>query len=428
MRMLYNVLVNLIAPLAILRLYWRARHAPDYKRRIRERFAHFDIPKEKQHGIWVHAVSVGEVLASQPLIQALIKEYPSTPIIVTCMTPTGSERIKFNLPPEVFHVYAPYDIARVVGHFLDKVQPELCILMETELWPNILRVCRARNIPTFLANARLSARSARGYGLPVVKSMTRSMLQDISLIAAQAKADANRFIELGAKPDKVHAVGNMKFDFTLPQSVRETADMLRSDLGSSRAVCIAASTHEGEDELVLRAHKKVCEQHPDSLLILVPRHPERFDKVFHLCEKQGFNTLRRSQSLPCLPEHQIYLGDTMGELRMLLGAADVAFIGGSLVPTGGHNMLEAALYGMPILTGPNTFNFAEVTELLLDAGGMVQVPDWRGLADTLSAWLADANLRMSVGQKALHVIENNRGALDRHMRLLQTILPEKVGR
>lgn len=422
MRWLYNVLSYLLAPLAIFRLYWRARKAPDYKKRILERFARFSIPENKQNGIWVHAVSVGEVLASQPLIKALIKAYPELPLVVTCMTPTGSERIKFNLPEEVFHIYAPYDLPNVVCHFLQKVKPKLTILIETELWPNILLECHKRNIPTLLANARLSASSAKGYALPLVNSMTKQMMNDLSMIAAQAKTDADRFIALGAAAEKVKVVGNIKFDFELPQSLRETADMLRNQLGSSRPVWIAASTHDGEDEKILKAHAKLCEKEKEALLILVPRHPERFDKVASLCEKQNFKVARRSKQDICDGQTNVYLGDTMGELRVFFGAADVAFIGGSLVPVGGHNMLEAALYNIPILSGPNVFNFSKVSQLLLDAEGMQIVDNESILADKLQLLLNDASMRENMGNNAAQVVLDNKGALIKHMSIIDDLL------
>lgn len=422
MRKIYNALTYLLTPAAVLRLYWRSRKASDYKKRIAERFGRFSIPDSKQGGIWVHAVSVGEVLAAAPLIKAMMNEWPNLPMVVTCTTPTGSERIKESLPDSIFHVYAPYDLPTAVNRFLDKVKPKICVLMETELWPNILHCCHEKKIPTVLANARLSAKSAKGYGAKVVRKITQLMMNDVTKIAAQAKDDADRFVALGAKKQKVHVVGNMKFDLELPQSTKEMASMLRRELGVSRPVWIAASTHEGEDDLILKAHRQLCETMKDALLILVPRHPERFDKVFQLSKKHGFKTCRRSTREVCRSEHQVYLGDTMGELRMLLGAADVTLMGGSFVPVGGHNMLEPALYACPVLSGPHVFNFAEVSDLMLKAGGMQLVKNEVALAKVLLEWLNNANLRDEIGQKALRVVKENRGALDRHVALLKTFL------
>lgn len=422
MRIVYNILTYLLTPITVLRLYWRARKAPNYKKRIRERFARFDIPKEKQGGIWVHAVSVGEVLAAQPFIKALLKEHPDLPMTVTCTTPTGSERIQASFANEVFHVYSPYDLPCVVNKFLNKVQPKITILIETELWPNLLHYCRKKNIPTLLANARLSARSAKGYASPMVKSLSQQMMKNLSIIAAQAQADANRFIDLGANKNDVKIVGNIKFDFELPQSLREAADMLKSQLGNSRPIWIAASTHEGEDEKVLAAHKKLCELEKNALLILVPRHPERFDKVANLCEKAGFKLARRSKQQSCDADTGVYLGDTMGELRVFFGASDVAFIGGSFVPVGGHNMLEAALYHIPVLSGPQVFNFAKVSELLIDAKGMKLVDNEEQLFQQVHTLFNDTQLRETMGNNAAQVVIDNRGALDKHMRIVAKLL------
>jgi len=422
MRLLYIILAYFMIPIAVLRLFWRSRRAPGYRKRIQERFGIFNIPDNKRHGIWIHAVSVGEVLVAQPLVVAIQKRFPALPIVVTSTTPTGSERVKHNLPDSVFHVYAPYDVPSFVQRFIRRVSPKMLILIETELWPSILSVCYHRKIPTLLANARLSARSAKGYGRWVVRGVTRDMLHQLSMIAAQAKPDADRFIELGAKPDRVAVLGSVKFDLQLPQSVKESADLLHMQLGQKRQVWIAASTHEGEEEKILDVHERLREKYPNILLILVPRHPERFDKAFQLAKKKGFNVVRRtSQALPD-EATAVYLGDTMGELRLLLGAADIAFIGGSFARIGGHNTLEAALFQRPVLTGPHIFNFAEITRLMLDAGGLsiVKTPD--DLFDQLVRLFEDPILREQMGEKAFKVIEENCGALDKHLDLVEQLL------
>lgn len=292
-RTLYTLLFHLGLPLVALRLYLRARKAPAYGQRIGERFA-FKLPAMRQGGIWVHAVSVGESIAAAPMVRALLKAYPELPITLTCMTPTGSERIRalFANEPRVQHCYLPYDLPWAAGRFLDHVQPKLGIIMETELWPNHIHQCARRGIPVALANARLSERSARGYGR--FARLTRPMLAEMSLIAVQTETEAQRFRDLGARPERVQVTGSIKFDLTIDEQLLPRARALREQLGGGqRPVWIAASTHDGEDALILQAHRQLLQVHGDALLILVPRHPERFNAVHALCSEQ-FTTVRRS--------------------------------------------------------------------------------------------------------------------------------------
>ena len=406
--------------MVLLRLLWRSRLAPAYKKRWPERFGFFKFSTADQHGIWVHVVSVGEVIAAVPLIQALSKQYPQKKLIVTTMTPTGSERVRSNLPKEIFHVYTPYDIPGAINRFLNKVKPDLLILMETELWPNILHACKKRKIPTLLANARLSAKSTKGY--QHFQPLTKQMLACLSVIAAQAKPDAERFISLGATEAQIKITGNMKFDLQVPASLQESAEILRQKLGSHRPIWVAASTHEGEDEILLRAFKKIRLEFPESLLILVPRHPERFNKVAQLCKKEGFRLARRSTRESCLDNTAIFLGDTMGELRLFFGAADLAFIGGSLIPRGGHNMLEAAAFGLPILTGPHFFNFLEVARLLQEADAIRIVNNENELAEQVILLMKETNLRYLLGERCQQVVKANRGALENHLTIIEKLL------
>lgn len=420
LRLLYSFLLYLLVPFILLRLLWRARKAPPYKKRWAERFGFFKMDKKYQGGIWVHVVSVGEVLAAAPLVQALHRDYPHLPLIVTTMTPTGSERVLANLPKNVFHVYAPYDLPGAVKRFLKKTKPRLAIFMETELWPNILHYCRQTKVPTLLANARLSAKSAHGY--QHFQPITHQMLQCLSIIAAQAQADANRFAELGANETQIKITGNMKFDMQVPASLQESADMLRHQLGSSRAILIAASTHEGEDEIILDAFKIIRQTISNCLLIIVPRHPERFEKVAQLCKKQGFEIVRRSEGIVCTPETDIFFGDTMGELRLFLGASDVAFIGGSLIQRGGHNMLEAAAFSIPVLSGPHIFNFAETGRLLNEANALITVNNAEEFAQQVVRLFQDSALRQEIGERGHQVVLANRGALQAHLDLVKQLL------
>lgn len=420
MRQLYTLLFYLAVPFILLRLWWRARNAKAYTKRWRERFAHINIPLEWQHGLWVHAVSVGEVLAAVPLVKALQQQYADLPIVLTTMTPTGSARVKANFAENVFHTYVPYDLPTVVKRFLRKVKPRALMILETELWPNILYQCKQNHIPVILANARLSQKSFNGYAK--FPKLTRNMLAAITILATHAAADAERFIKLGINPEKVTVTGSIKFEISVPASILEQAQVLRNMLGQNRSIWIAASTHQGEDKQVLAAHREVLNILPNTLLILVPRHPERFNNVYQLASKQGFSTIRRSDGEVCLPETQVFLGDTMGELMLFFAASDLAFIGGSLVDIGGHNLLEPASLGIASITGPSYFNFADVTQILLDFQAAIQVDNSDELAQQVITLLNDSSRRAEMGERGRKVIEQNRGALAAHLALLKKLL------
>ncbi|MBL3589155.1 MAG: lipid IV(A) 3-deoxy-D-manno-octulosonic acid transferase [gamma proteobacterium endosymbiont of Lamellibrachia anaximandri] len=421
MRNIYSLLLYLIMPLVVVRLYWRSLKSPAYRERWLERFGWFDSPVS-DGCIWLHAVSVGEVQAAAQLVRRLLADYPELPLVITTTTPTGAKQVESLFGKDVFHHYAPYDAPLVVKTFFDRLQPRLLILMETEIWPNLLHECRQRNIPSLLANARMSARSALRYRR--LAGLTRETLQNISLIAAQGKMDADRFQVLGTRPGQVEVTGSVKFDIKLPASLREQADVMRRDWGQARPVWVAASTHEGEDELVLAAHAKVRETLPESLLVLVPRHPERFDRVAELAISAGFDLVRRSEQCPCRSETAVFLGDSMGELAMFLGAADMAFIGGSLVPHGGHNILEAAAQGVPVVFGPHMFNFAEISRLFLDRGAAREVVTAETLAEVSARWLSDASERSLVGERGRDLVEQNRGAMQRLMDIVARLFSE----
>jgi len=410
-RCLYTLFFYLLLPLIFLRLAWRAWRAPAYARRIAERFA-FALPPLKSGGIWVHAVSVGESIAAAPMVRSLQALYPDLPITVTCMTPTGSERIQALFGDSVQHCYMPYDLPWVAQRFLDRLQPRLAVVMETELWPNHIHQCWRRGIPVALANARLSERSARGYAR--FARLTAPMLAELGLIAAQTPAEAERFLALGARAESVEVTGSIKYDLSIDAQMPElAADLRRQWAAELRPVWIAASTHAGEDEIVLAAHRQLLQRFPDALLILVPRHPERFGNVFELCQRAGLLTCRRSLQQPVEAATQVLLGDTMGELLFLYALADIAFVGGSLVPNGGHNLLEPAALGKPVLSGPNLFNFLEISAQLRNAGALGEVHDADTLADMVDRlWQAPAEAaRMrEAGQE---VMTRNQGALQR---------------
>lgn len=419
MRIIYSFILYLLTPLVLIRLVWRGLRAPAYWKRWGERFG-FVPALDDRPRIWVHAVSVGEVQAAAPMVAALLERYPEYEVLITTTTPTGSAQVGKRFGERVQHCYAPYDLPDAVGRFLDRTRPRLALIMETEIWPNLFAACQRRSIPIALVNARLSARSAAGYRK--VAGLTAATLGRLSWIAAQAEPDARRLIDLGAEASRVTVTGNTKFDATIPGSIREQAEVLRRSWGTERPVWIAASTHEGEDEFVLAAHREVRRQLPDALLVLVPRHPERFQRVADLIERDGWKLVRRSSNGTVGPDVEVYLGDTMGELLMLFATADLACIGGSLAEVGGHNPLEPAALGLPILFGPHMFNFSEITQMLLEAGAARTVRNQDDLARAVVAWLMDASERSQWGEHALNVVEANRGARDKVLQHLAGLL------
>ncbi|MGA4471844.1 lipid IV(A) 3-deoxy-D-manno-octulosonic acid transferase [Ectopseudomonas chengduensis] len=419
-RLLYTLLLHLALPLIALRLALRARKAPAYARRINERFS-LGLPAMKPGGIWVHAVSVGESIAAAPMIRALQAHYPDLPITVTCMTPTGSERIQALFGASVQHCYLPYDLPWAAARFLDRVQPRLAVVMETELWPNHIHQCAKRGIPVALANARLSERSARGYAR--FGKLTAPMLGELSLIAVQTQTEAQRFLDLGARPGCVEVTGSIKFDLKIDAELLQRADALRQQWqATTRPVWIAASTHAGEDEIVLAAHRQLLKTQPDALLILVPRHPERFNSVHELCISERLTTRRRSTAEAVQASDQVLLGDTMGELLFLYALADIAFVGGSLVANGGHNLLEPAALGKPVLSGPHLFNFLEIAAQLREAGALSEVENAMQLADKVAALLNEPSKMQRMSQVGLSVLKANQGALERLLEGLQRLL------
>ncbi len=412
---LYSLLLYLALPLVLLRLLWRSRRAPAYRRRWRERLGLYG-DQPMRAGLWIHAVSVGEAQAAEPLIKHFLDRYPEDGVMVTTTTPTGSDRVRALFEERVRHVYTPFDLIPVMDRFLGRVRPRLVVVMETEIWPNMLRACCMRGIPVVLANARLSPGSAQGYAR--LGGFTRETFARIRTIAAQGAADAERFRALGAPADRVQVVGSIKFDVRVPASLRERAEVMRRIWDTQRPVWVAASTHEGEEEQILAAHRQILARLPMALLVLVPRHPERFERVATLVTRQGFKLVRRSKDGPGDPEATVFLGDTMGELQVFLAAADAAFIGGSLVPVGGHNLLEAAAVGVPAAIGPEVFNFAGITRLLVSEGAAVQVGNIQELVRCIGDWLCDAALRARIGENGRRVVEENRGALKRLLSLL----------
>lgn len=416
LRILYSTLFTLLIPVILLRLCWRGLKAPAYFKRWPERFAINQYHSTEQSRIWIHAVSVGEVEATRPLVTALQLQYPDHQILLTTMTPTGSQRVQSLYGKQVLHYYLPYDLPFCMARFIDQLSPALCIIMETELWPNLIHHCHRRNIPLVLANARMSERSAKGYRR--FAKTSAQILQSFAVIAAQTQQDKQRLIDLGASKDVVHHTGSLKFEISLPAHIREQAEAMRSSWGN-RPVFIAASTHEGEDELILNASRKIRASFPDLLLILVPRHPERFDKVAALSQKSGYKILRRSENGMCRSDIQVLIVDTMGELPLFYASADVAFVGGSLVPTGGHNLLEPAALERAIVVGPHYFNFKEITDRFIQANAAILVQDTKHLSDQVIALLNKPQQRAEMGEAAQLLLKQNQGASNRLLNLIK---------
>lgn len=413
---LYSLLLPLLIPVVILHLLIRGLKNPDYFKRWGERFGINKINPDNPV-IWVHAVSVGEARAAVPLINELFNRYPDTPVLVTTMTPTGSTEVLRQLGDRVLHCYVPYDLSWSVNRFLDQVRPCLAVTLETELWPNIFNSCNQRNIPIVVANARMSESSMRGYLR--FEKLTRSTLQQVSLIAAQSRADARRLRRMGAPNEIISITGSIKFEIKLPASLREAAESLRRDFGSMRPVWIAASTHDDEEKKVLVAFRELKRDYPDLLLLLVPRHPERFVTAAKISRRDGFNTTLRSELRGPVPEDiEVIVADSMGELLKLYTASDVAFVGGSLVPVGGHNVLEACAVGLPVIFGPHMFNFDEISQLTLSKNAGLQVDTYHELAAAVATYLDDANLRFETGEKGKKLVQQNRGALERTSELI----------
>jgi len=345
-------------------------------------------------------------------------------MVVTTVTPTGSDRVRQLWGEEVFHGSLPYDRPGAGRRCRRRVRPRIAVIMETEIWPNLFRQCERRGVPVVIANGRLSRKSLDGYG--PVRPLVRAAIRSATFIAAQSQRDAQRFLELGARPDRVRVVGNLKYDMQVPESLVPQAAQWREQWGKQRPVWIAASTHEGEELPVIEAHSHLLRRFPDALLLVAPRHPERFRPMVQLCRSYGFLTACRSEDGLARPETQCFVIDTLGELVSFCAAADVAFVAGSLDPIGGHNVLEPAALGVPVMVGPNTFNFADVTELLVDRGACLRITDAESLAGALQRLLGQPELRREMGEIAMAVVESERGAAVRTLEIVHRTLAGKT--
>ena len=407
LRFIYSCIFYLITPLLLLKLWRRGAKAPAYRQRISERFG-FPSKISDSAPLWIHAVSVGETVAIAPLLKKLIAQYPQLPILITTSTPTGADRVAklFAEYPQVWHQYCPYDQPTAVAHFIAKQRPLGLLIVETELWPNMLAQCKNKQVPVILANARMSEKSARGYHK--LASLTRDMLSQLSLLIAQYDSDAQRFIELGLPEEKLRVSGSIKFDTDDDPLLEGHAIELRQQIGN-RPVIILGSSHESEELGVLQLMETLWQQQPDLLLIIVPRHPERFDHVAQLATDYSSQVGRRSQGAS-FDNLQIYIGDTMGELKLLYSVADLAIVGGSFVPLGGQSPIEPASLGKGVLMGPQQFNFSVICPELEEAGALQSCNDFAQLAEHLQGLLQSPAKMREMGSKAQQYCVAQQGA------------------
>lgn len=418
LRFVYDALLHLALPLLPLRLWWRGRKEPGYRTHVGERFGAY-ARRPDRSVIWIHAVSVGETRAAQPLVETLASRFPDHTLLLTTMTATGRATAESLYGDRAMIAFLPYDYPWAVRRFLAHFRPRLGVIMETEIWPNLVRGARQSGVPVVLANARLSPKSARGYGR--VAALTREALADLAAIGAQSAADAQRLRELGAH--SVEVTGNLKFDISPPPDIRDRAHALRK-LWGERCVFLAASTREGEEELLLDALERNAIG--GLLTVIVPRHPQRFDEVAALLARRGLSCMRRSANASVPPDCRVVLGDTMGEMFAYYGAADVAWIGGSLLPYGAQNLIEACAMGTPVIIGPSTYNFAQATELAIEAGAAVQTANADGVIAEVARLVADPAARTRMREAGLAFTVAHRGATARTMRIVERVVGVKT--
>ncbi len=417
-RFLYSVLLYLLLPLLVLYLAFRAIKSPDYRGRWGERFG---LSKLKQSDLLIHSVSMGETLAAIPLIKAVQQQYPLMSITVTTTSPTGSAEVVKAFGSSVQHCYLPFDISVCVKRFLNQVSPKQIIIMETELWPNLVHQASKLGVKIMLANARLSQKSAEQYQKRI--TLSQPMLQSLDMIAAQSQQAAERFVALGVSPDRVKVCGSLKFDLTIPAEkliqARELRDLWRDD---NAPIWVAGSVHPGEFDAMLQAHKRLLLESPDALLIMVPRHPEQFNAAAEQITASGLSLARRSRQDEVSATTQVLLGDTMGELLTFYGAADQAFVGGTLIDNGGHNPLEPAALGLPVYVGPNHWDFAEIAGLLNDDGALKVIASGEELATELLAKFHDKPTYQVASEAGLRVVDANKGALKQQFELARGLI------
>ena len=424
---LYRLLLNLAIPVGLINLLIRGFKNPDYWSRWGERFgfATHDVKSAAQFDLWIHAVSVGEARAAAPLVNLLLEEKPDCNILVTTTTPTGSAMVKMLLMDRVKHCYFPYDLAWAMNRFVPMVSAKLVLIMETEIWPNMIAAVKRSNSQLIYTNVRLSERSYLGYAK--FKSFTKSVLAQVDHFAVQGKLDRQHLELLGVPVDKISITGSIKFDVNVQPSLRESAQVLRRQLGSDRLIWIAGSTREGEEGRLSSVYKKLKRKFPTLLLILVPRHPERFDAVTRKVQRRGLEYVRRTEAAVELQESaDVYIGDTMGELSLMYACSDVAFVGGSLEPLGGQNILEPCALGVPVVFGPHMFNFPDISRWTLKEGAGRVVQNSDELARVLDELLSNPSLRDEMGSNGLAFVEAHRGALLKNHKLVQNFSADRL--
>ena len=426
MRQIYSLLFLALLPFVVARLYFKGKALPAYRARIAERFARYGMPRPTCAPVWIHAVSVGECEAAFPLVRRLRQEQPDIPILMTCTTPTGSSRIQAVLGSTVAHVYLPYDLPRIARRFLLFFRPRIGIIMETELWPNLFLCAREFGIPLMIANGRLSSRSTRGYQR--LSWLIKPVLAGVSGIAAQSQEDADRYIEIGAVPSRVMDAGNIKYDISWTQEQAEASQELRSSWFGSRPVIVAGSTHPGEEEQILHAFSTVRKSFSEALLILVPRHPERGLDVMSLCKASGYAVRLFSHSSGLSLDDDILVIDRVGELRRFYGAADLAYIGGTLIPHGGQNPLEPLVSRVPVIFGPSMSNFKEIRKRILDAKAGLEVRSSTELAEQIIRLLNSPVEASHMGERGEQMIHQNQGAVNRIYELTAELLKQSANR
>lgn len=419
LRGLYSALLYLLLPVTVYHLMWRGLRVREYFQRWGERYALYD-RVDGHPRVWLHAVSVGEVNAAAPVVNALRAQRPDLRWVITTITPTGSARVRALWGDAVDHVYLPYDVPGCVDRFLRQFQPQIALILETELWPNLLFGCHERKVPVYILNARLSGRSLRGYRL--LGPLIRRALRTVTFVAAQSADDAARFVQLGAAPEKVAALGNLKFDIKAPDR-QDMVDAFAAHVDPARPVWIAASTHEGEEAAVVEIHRQLRARHPGLLLLWVPRHPERFERVASLARDQGWAVATRTAQKWPQGDTEVFVVDTLGELMGFFACASVAFVGGSLQPIGGHNLLEPAAMATATVTGPHLHNFSEISRRMREAGALLIGRDRQEVGAQLDMLLRDEGQRQAMVQAGLDLVANGRGAVHRILALIAERLP-----
>jgi 3-deoxy-D-manno-octulosonic-acid transferase len=424
---LYRILLNLAIPFGLISLLLRGFKNPQYWSRWSERFG-FASPEIKSNApfdLWLHAVSVGEARAAAPLIKRLLLEQPDCNILVTTTTPTGSAMVKMMLKDTVSHCYFPYDLAWAMNKFVDIVSAKTVLIMETEIWPNMIAAVHRSGATLVYTNVRLSERSYSSYAkFPALVKRTLGMVDHF---AVQGKLDRKHLQLLGVEAAKISETGSIKFDVNVPPSLRESAEVMRRQLGPDRLIWIAGSTREGEEGKILSVYKSLKEDFPSLLLLLVPRHPERFDYMARKVQRRGLKCVRRTENIAELEgDVDVFLGDTMGELSLMYASSDVAFVGGSLEPLGGQNILEPCALGVPVVFGPHMFNFPDISRWTIKEGAGRMVDDEQGLEQAIAELLANPSLRDEMGGKGVAFIEAHRGALEKNFNLIEQISKSKA--